>query len=42
MLGKGGRLRSVPIVLAGELLLNEYLASRGLPDWIACQQQGLN
>jgi len=27
---------------AVEQLLDSYLGSRKLPDWIACQQQGLN
>ena len=32
-----GNALGLPIVPAAEELLDRYLASRGLPDWIACQ-----
>lgn len=42
VLGKGGKIRGVPIVPAVEDALNAYLAARGLPDWIECQRRGMH
>ena len=42
VVGKGGRLRSVPLVTELEEQLNVYLALRGLPSWQECQQAGLH
>ena len=42
VVGKGGRLRSVPLVPEIEEQLNAYLALRGLPSWQECQQAGLH
>jgi site-specific recombinase XerD len=42
VVGKGGKVRQVPIVLQVEALLNEYLDARGLPDWASCQRAGRN
>lgn len=42
VLGKGGKVRQVPIVPQAEGLLNDYLATRGLPDWVDCQRRQRN
>lgn len=40
VLGKGGKVRSVPFVSELEALLDAYLDIRGLARWQDCQQQG--
>lgn len=42
VVGKGGKVRSVPFVPELEELLNEYLFARGLPAWQECQRRGQN
>ncbi|MGE0314180.1 MAG: phage integrase family protein [Lautropia sp.] len=42
VLGKGGKLRTVPIVPQVEQLIDATLAARGLSDWVLCQREGLN
>ena len=40
VMGKGGKVRQVPIVPQVEALLDAYLEARGLPGWVECQRQG--
>ncbi len=36
--GKGNKIRTVPVIPKVEDHLNAYLAARGLPSWVECQE----